>query len=292
VRAGRCARVPEWEGPAKRLRRPPVGGPDGGDGQSSSDAPEAGAGLCFAHFRLPYSGMNRTFTAAVAALIFAVGFAGSVTTSAWALDQEQRFVEFPNEKDTVIFDLSTVQMIQPGRFAVTNTTIGAPDVMRLELKVLDSLRTYCSQPDGRYPPPTSLFALGAPDMPVKNIEVQSSQTKLMGTTIQTKVVTWFYPYRRLAFTTTEGPEQRYSMLHCKGVPQTNDNYRQLRAMITNGNRAKYVFDCRRGMMGLLFLEDEDLSKVTMEVVPRETRMSDFYRSICYRVTHELPYEAR
>ena len=53
--------------------------------------------------------------------------------SAWAADQRQRFVEFQSLGGSEIFDLSTVQMIQPGRFTITSTAIDDADVMRLEL---------------------------------------------------------------------------------------------------------------------------------------------------------------
>ena len=43
------------------------------------------------------------------------------------------------------YDLDTVQVVQPGRFAVIETTIDNPDVMRFELKVLGTLRPYCAR---------------------------------------------------------------------------------------------------------------------------------------------------
>jgi hypothetical protein len=33
----------------------------------------------------------------------------------WASDQQNRFVEFPSQIDTLTFDLDTVQIISPGR---------------------------------------------------------------------------------------------------------------------------------------------------------------------------------
>ena len=85
-------------------------------------------------------------------------------------DQDnKRFVEFQKSGLTQTYDLSIVQMLQPGRFTIVSTQIDDADVMKLELKVLDTLRTYCEQPDGKYPAPTDLFVLGPPDLPIATI---------------------------------------------------------------------------------------------------------------------------
>jgi hypothetical protein len=116
-------------------------------------------------------------------------------------DQNERFVEFPvPPAKTRIYDLRTVQMIQPGRFTILSSSIDDADVMKFELKALDTLRSYCKRPDGSYPPPTYIFSLGPPDLPIKSIEVKSSQTKLG----QFKSATWHYPYKRLAFEDRDG----------------------------------------------------------------------------------------
>jgi hypothetical protein len=58
-------------------------------------------------------------------------------------DQNERFVEFPEPTGkTRTYDLRTVQIIQPGRFTIVSTSIDDADVMKLELKVLDTLRSY------------------------------------------------------------------------------------------------------------------------------------------------------
>ena len=67
-------------------------------------------------------------------------------------------------------DLNTVQIIQPGRFTVIETTIDNPDMMRFELKVLAVLRTYCARAAGQYAAPADLLMLGPPDMPVKKLK--------------------------------------------------------------------------------------------------------------------------
>ena len=83
-----------------------------------------------------------------------------------AAQDNKRFVEFQERVLTQTYDLSTVQMLQPGRFTIVSTQIDDADVMKLELKVLDTLRTCCKEPDGTYPAPTDLFALGPPDLPI------------------------------------------------------------------------------------------------------------------------------
>jgi hypothetical protein len=111
-------------------------------------------------------------------------------------DQNERFVEFLwVEGKTRTYDLRTVQMIQPGRFTILSTSIDDGDVMRFELAALHTLQNYCNKrPDGNYPPPTDVFTLGPPDLPIKDIEVKSSQTKLG----QFKSANWRYPYKRFA----------------------------------------------------------------------------------------------
>jgi hypothetical protein len=88
----------------------------------------------------------------------------------WARDQKERFLEIPNDKTTVTFDLNTVQIIHPGRFTIIETEIDNPDMMRFELKVLAVLRTYCARAAGQYAAPADLLMLGPPDMPVKKLK--------------------------------------------------------------------------------------------------------------------------
>jgi hypothetical protein len=84
-------------------------------------------------------------------------------------DENERFIEFPwPGGKTRTYDLRTIQMIQPGRFTILSTSIDDADVMKFELKALDTLRSYCKRPDGSYPPPTDLSTLGPPDLPIKS----------------------------------------------------------------------------------------------------------------------------
>ena len=94
--------------------------------------------------------------------------------ASWAIAQQNRFVEVPTQNDTLTFDLDTVQFISPGKFTIITTTIDNPDVMKFELKTLQTLRQYCARPDGKYAAPTDLLQLGPPDLPVQQIEVDST----------------------------------------------------------------------------------------------------------------------
>ena len=64
-----------------------------------------------------------------------------VSCPSWAGNQEKRFLEFPGDESTTTYDLNTVQVIQPGKFTITGTTINNPDVMKFEMEALHTLRT-------------------------------------------------------------------------------------------------------------------------------------------------------
>jgi hypothetical protein len=119
-------------------------------------------------------------------LIFSVLLIAGVPSLAG--QDDKRFIEFQRRGSTETYDLSTVQILQPGRFTIVSTSIDAADVMKLKLKVLDTLRTHCKQPSGTYPAPTDLFILGPPDMDVESIEVQSISRPVKGRNISTKYV--------------------------------------------------------------------------------------------------------
>jgi len=194
----------------------------------------------------------------------------------WASDQDDHFLELKTENETVIFDLNTLQTILPGRIAVAGTTIDNPDVMKFKLKVLGTLQTFCARPDGQYPAPTDVLTLGTPDMPIKGIEVKSGSAK--------KYILWPYPYERLASYGRDGVlHEEDGYLFCK---EELDR----RAGITNGIRTKYLFDCRRGLMGLFRNDNDDPATVMTFTVWPGTRGGSKYRDVCYRVMHEMPYE--
>jgi len=221
-----------------------------------------------------------------------------ITCSTSSADENERFVEFPwLEGKTRIYDLRTIQMIQPGRFTILSTSIDDANVMTFELKALNTLRSYCKRSDGSYPPPTDLFTLGPPDLPIKNIEVKSSQTKLG----QFKSATWSYPYKKFAIEDPGEFVQEEDYFYCRDGTTRNegDLYLKKRASITNGEQTKEMFDCKRGLRGdFVTLDDEtpgpdrfwpsDPAKVGMDVVRPHSNGDLLYQSICLRVMHEKP----
>lgn len=209
----------------------------------------------------------------------------------WASDQNDRFLEFQEDNDTLTYDLNTIQMIGPGRFTITHTTIDQPDVMKFKLKMLATLRTYCTRPDGKYPPPADIFTLGPPDMAVENIEVKSSETKLAGKPYLNKMVMGSYPYKRFAFNVERG-EESFNFLHCKDPLKTeNEYYLEAFSVIMNGIRTKELFDCKRGQAGIFLFgkENDDPTKAVTFFVSPNTRMHRYYFGVCHWVTHEEPY---
>ena len=192
----------------------------------------------------------------------------------WADDQKNQFLELQNESDTTSYDLNTVQVIQPGKFSIKSTTIDDPDLIKYELKVLDTLQTYCSRPDGKYPAPADLLTLGPTDRPVKSITVTGVQTKK---TI--KSVSWPYPYRKLDKGMNEGFGRGEAL--CGG-----QDYFFPRQEITNGHQEKELFDCKRGLHGFFLYDNDDPAKVRTEIIFVEDL---YYLRVCYAVTHEWPY---
>jgi hypothetical protein len=212
-------------------------------------------------------------------------------------DQNERFVEFSElPAKTRTYDLSTVQMMQPGRFTILSTSMDDTDVMRFELKALETLLTYCKGPDGNYPPPTSLFTLGPPDLPIKSIEVKSSQTK--DGTRQFKSASWSYPYKRLAIEDPGKFVQEEIKYFCKDGYRTDEYelYANQKMSIANGRQNKELFDCKRGIRGDFVKLPEgpnfwppDPAKVRTEMVKPHSYADTWYRGVCRRVMREEPY---
>src|SRR5258708_2417128 len=196
-----------------------------------------------------------------------------VLCPSWAGEQERRFLEFPSGRDTTTFDLSTVQVIQPGRFSVIRTTIDNPDVIELELKAFNTLRTYCARPAGEYPAPADLLTLGPADRPVKSVEVRGAQTRTTR-----KIITWEYPYTRL--------RNGIFLLGC-GRQDQLDKQR----LITNGIQTRELFDCRRGLAGTFLdaIDNGNPSNVLTAPVRPNTYLETYYLGVCYAVMHERPY---
>jgi hypothetical protein len=169
--------------------------------------------------------------------------------------------------------------------------------MRLELTALDTLRSYCKIADGNYPPPTDIFSLGPPDLPIKNIEVNSVQWDKPLVVI--KAIRWWYPYKRFGF--ENRPELFVYFCRDWIRPDVDEEtlYREGRASITNGNQQKELFDCKRGLRGEFVMVEEapgrrvfvpsDPEKVHLEFVKPGSDIDLWYRGICLRVIHEKPY---
>jgi hypothetical protein len=205
--------------------------------------------------------------------------------------QDEAFVEIPfGRGETKIYDLRTVRVIQPGRFTIVSTWIDDADRMKLELKVLDTLRIYCKRPDGKYPAPNDLFVLGPPDMPIQDIEVKTRSFKdHQNKDHQDKEASWHYPYERFAW----GPEaQDWHHLECTFDGRDRQLYRYKQKQITDGTRWQELFDCKRGLTGnLQLLSDEEFpaKSISLEPVVPQSNGELLYRTICLRVTHEEPY---
>jgi len=224
-------------------------------------------------------------------LIFSVLLIARVPSLAG--QDDRRFIEFQRRGSTETYDLSTVQILQPGRFTIVSTSIDDADVMKLKLKVLDTLRAYCKQPSGTYPAPTDLFILGPPDMAVESIEVQSISWSVKGRNISTKYVSWHYPYDRLALHTVAGnvaPMDGH--LDCKDELPNEEKYFAQRTEIMNGIRIKELFDCKAGLTGSLYNDDDDPNQVFTTFVKPLTYGHRVYDEICLRVTHEIPYSPK
>jgi hypothetical protein len=213
----------------------------------------------------------------------AIFLALATVSTASAGDEDRRFLKFPNGNATTTYDLNTVQIIQPGRFTIVSTTMNSPDVMKFELGALDTLQTYCAHADGKYPAPENVLTLGPPDMPVQSIDVGSNPTS------HAKRILWFYPYKKLAVSMGHGLlEQAMTILSCNLGSEKEDRsyFWQARAMITDGSQQKYLYDCKRGLMGF-FLDDK--KDALTDFVPKGTRAFEQYLSVCRAVTHEAPY---
>jgi len=195
-----------------------------------------------------------------------------ISSSSWAEEPKDRFVEIPQEDQTTIFDLSTVQLLQPGRFTILGTSIAHPDVMEYQLKVLQAIEPYCSRTDGKYPPTPQMLAMGPPDVAVDDVRVSESKGS--------KLLLWKYPYAKL--------RNAYAVLSCTEP----NSYMRQRGMITNGYRARELFDCKRGVWGLFVNENADLSEVVTHVLQDGTFGAYKYELVCYAVTNEFPYRPK
>jgi hypothetical protein len=203
-----------------------------------------------------------------------------VSWAALADGHKDRFIEFSNPLYTTTFDLSTVQMIVPGKFTINHTAIPNPDYMQLELAAMDVLRGHCSRPDGSYEA-REAFAAGAPDLPVKRIEVKTTRSMdSWGKPQETKLVSWELPYSKFKI---GYPSLMY--YSCKFTDRSEtETYLAQRATITSGTSSLMTFDCKRQLVG--FTGDRDIP--LLQTSPG-TYAHAFYLKVCATVTGEPPY---
>ena len=199
-----------------------------------------------------------------------------------ASGSDNQFIQIESNNDSEIFDLNTVKILLPGRFIIDSTRVDHPDVMRFETGVLFALKAYCGGPDGRYKPSPALLTLGTPDMPVRHIEVSSVSGG--------QEAEWKYPYKRLAFRTTEGPVEDWRIFFCGGPTgeTTSERFLSDLALITNGTRHRTIIDCDRAMFGLPVRPDQDLSAVPLVNVRKGSEFERTFELVCARVTSTLP----
>jgi hypothetical protein len=202
-------------------------------------------------------------------------------TSARPQDMQNRFVEFKDKTQTTTYDLRTVEVIQPGKFIIVETTLDNPDVMRFKLKVLDTLRSHCDRPVGSYTAPSEVFTLGPADMPVKKIEVKVSPPDN-----RYKIASWWFPYSK-----TMVGNAGFKFHRCNPPERTEaEEYLDHRNIILNGLNIKVLFDCKRGLQGSFFDEDEtDYRKVHLHPVRNGTVGEEWYIGVCRAVTGKDPY---
>lgn len=210
--------------------------------------------------------------------------------------ENERFFEFREcclPGKVRIYDLQTVKTIQPGRFTIISTEINDGDLMTLELKVLDTLRTYCKRPVGKYPPPTSLLtSLGEPDLPIADIEIESKSGQSPRGNYSWKRASWSYPYKKFAIEDRGDFSQGKGYLVCKDRDRDEwELFREQQKSIMNGERNKEMFDCKRALWGYLGLEDVDAALINMNEVRPHSLGDLLYHDVCQKVTHQTPYQS-
>lgn len=181
-----------------------------------------------------------------------------------------RFVEFAGDGATITFDLTTVEILVPGKFTILGTTIDQPNQMKVRLKAHDLLKRYCEKPVGNYPPPDDVFVLGAPDATVENIRVAKVD--------KAKIATWKIPYKLVETSPRVG-------LNC----DRPSYYVEGRNQILHGYQAKFVFDCNRAVAGMLVNKSDALGEAITFQLTGQENMAFWYAVVCLRVTKASPY---
>jgi hypothetical protein len=227
--------------------------------------------------------MRPTLRLAIACLVVA---AQQPTSAA---DQPRRFVEIRDADDTSTrtHDLNSVELIQPDKFTIRGTDVADPDIIVLQMKALDTLRTYCGRRDGDYDAPAELLTLGTPDLAIEKIKVKSEIQKVSGKEYPRKSVLWKFPYDRLASHGTDGRVDGYPILaECQPLGMSPDEwYWETRSAIMDGFQIKEMYDCRRFVMGT-FAGGNASKAITFTPSGLFVRI---YTVVCHAVTGKLPY---
>jgi hypothetical protein len=227
--------------------------------------------------------MDYRFLAALAAALLA-------NQTAICQPITDRFVELRYGNSTWSYDLSTVIMLQPGRFTIRARIVEDPEGILIKLKVLDVLRQYCDRPDGDYPPPPNIIDWTLVDMPVGDItvrtETKTSDSQLPGMPPY-KAAKWQVPVKRLAY--SDGSKD-LQLLLCHGKPGgTDEAYSQHRQVLLDGVVVKELYDCDRAIYGPFVDVDDDPSKAILRIVPHESGVTHTYYAVCSKVTGKSPY---
>lgn len=212
---------------------------------------------------------------------------GALIAFSWrpATLAQSRWIELDYDESTTTYDLTTVQMLDPGRFTISSNSQDHPDVIQLKLAVLTTLKSYCGRPDGEYVPSSELFTLGSPDMPVENIKVETLPGAGIG---PFKHVVWDLPYRRLALKYPNGSKENIEFFDCNGRVSDDKEYDVLQSLIMNGTALKTLYDCRHGVLGF-FLNTDDPPSKAITGTNIQGGYLDAYLRLCPVIVGGSPY---
>jgi hypothetical protein len=199
---------------------------------------------------------------------------------------QSRWIELELEDGKITYDLTTVQLLDPGRFTILSKNQENADVIQLDLKILETLKSYCDRPDGNYVPPKEVFVMGPPDMDIKKILVKTSPGVK-----PFKNVTWSIPYRRLALNVGSELREKFSFFDCMGpsVDSIDKEFQTMRYIIMNGIEARELYDCRHGIMGRFLNKDDPPSKAITTTNIRGVYLAAYIR-LCIAVVGGIPYQ--
>jgi hypothetical protein len=129
-------------------------------------------------------------------------------------------------------------------------------------------------------------------LPIDSIEVESKSYQLAGRNYQSKTASWKYPYKRFAIEDHGYFSKERGLLVCKDLDRDEwELFRERQKSITDGERYKEVFDCKRALHGGLGSVDVDPARIDVDKVRPQTLGDLVYHEVCQKVTHETPYQS-